>query len=305
MLSCAPYRRASSGTLLALDCARTVHAAVDRRMPEAAALTAWLGQHAAALGLSDADIPEDTEKSGGSSRRGVPVRDWRKVEAALAREGTGTPDAFDAVAPQWLAAIAARLELDSVATSILALALHYRLDRRVERLFDALSECRGGGSRFNREAGLIALLLGASTAEVATQLTTDGKLLSSGLLCLGDQGTLIVLDPLLSLLRRDIPPAADFYDQLLGAITVDPLPWNAFAHLGTEAEIAASVLRAALESQQTGVGILLYGPPGTGKTSFAATLAARVDARLRPITEADEYGSEPSRQERLAGFRLA
>ena len=27
---------------------------------------------------------------------------------------------------------------------ILALALHYRLDQRVERLFDALSECRGG-----------------------------------------------------------------------------------------------------------------------------------------------------------------
>ena len=45
--------------------------------------------------------------------------------------------------------------------------------------------------------------------------------------------------------------------------------------------------------------------PGTGKTSFAATLAARVGARLRPVAEADDDGGEPNRYERLAGLRLA
>ena len=112
-------------------------------------------------------------------------------------------------------------------------------------------------------------------------------------------------DALLSLIQRDISPAADFHDQLLGAVTTQTLPWEAFAHLGQEAEIAASVLRAALAGRQPGVSILLYGPPGTGKTSFAATLAARAGASLRPVTEADEFGSEPERQERLAGLRIA
>jgi SpoVK/Ycf46/Vps4 family AAA+-type ATPase len=53
------------------------------------------------------------------------------------------------------------------------------------------------------------------------------------------------------------------------------------------------------------VNILLYGAPGTGKTSFAATLAARVGARLRPVAEADDDGNEPNRDRRLAGLCLA
>jgi len=57
--------------------------------------------------------------------------------------------------------------------------------------------------------------------------------------------------------------------------------------------------------RESGLNILLYGPPGTGKTSFAATLAARVGARLRPVAEADDHGDEPERHERLSGLRLA
>src|SRR5262249_48093243 len=105
--------------------------------------------------------------------------------------------------------------------------------------------------------------------------------------------------------RRDISPSADLYDQLLGTPPIASLPWDAFAHLGREAEVAASVLRAAIARQESGVNILFYGPPGTGKTSFAATLAARVGAHLRPVAEADEDGGEPLRHERLAGLRLA
>ena len=109
----------------------------------------------------------------------------------------------------------------------------------------------------------------------------------------------------MSLIRQDMSPSADFYDQLLGAIAVDPLPWESFEHLGREAEVVASVLQAALSGRESGINILLYGPPGTGKTSFAATLAARTGARLRPVAEADEEGGEPARHERLAGLRLA
>jgi ATPase family associated with various cellular activities (AAA) len=84
------------------------------------------------------------------------------------------------------------------------------------------------------------------------------------------------------------------------------LPGSALVGVvGREAEIAASVLRAALDQRESGINLLFYGPPGTGKTVFAATLAAHVGARLRPITEADEAGEEPCRQERLAGLRLA
>ena len=174
---------------------------------------------------------------------------------------------------------------------MLALALHYKLDQRVERLFDAASECRGLVTRFRRDSGLIALLLQATPAEIEMRLRGDAKLRASGLFHLEQDGELHVLERLVSLIRQDVPPTADFYDQLLGAIAVDPLPWESFEHLGQDAEVVASVLHAALAGQESGINILLYGPPGTGKTSFAATLAARSGARLRPVVEAAAGGT--------------
>ncbi|WP_159014582.1 AAA family ATPase [Acidisoma sp. S159] len=167
-----------------------------------------------------------------------------------------------------------------------------------------MSECRGGRTTLHRDAGLMAMLLQAPIAEVVGRLTAEAKLLASGLFRIERHGDLSVLDRLLSLIRQDVPPGADFYDQLLGSIASEPLPWEAFPHLGREAEVAASVLRAALARREPGVSILLYGP-GTGKTAFAGALAAKVGARLRPVGEADDSGNEPSRYERLAGLRLA
>jgi transitional endoplasmic reticulum ATPase len=294
----------TSGKRMALACARGVYEAVDRRMPEAAALANWLRQSATAFGLPDTAIPDDDTPCR-SRGRGVPTRDWRKIGPALTLAEAALPGNANAPADRWIAAIAATLALDPLEGRVLALALHYRLDKPVDRLFDAMSECRGGVSGFHRDTGLIALLLHAPTATVEMRLTAGAKLRASGLLRLGQDGELHVLERLVSLVRQDAPPAKDFYDQLLGAIAADPLPWDSFTHLGREAEVVASVLRAALAGRESGINILLYGPPGTGKTSFAATLAARTRARLRPVAEADEDGGEPARHGRLAGLRLA
>jgi len=289
---------------LALRCARNVFDATDRRMPEARALASWLSQSASAFGLADAAVPDD-DALHHARRRGVTAQDWRKIGAALQECGIFLPERQDAPIDRWLGAITKTLALDELEADILALALHYRLDRRVERLFDTLSDSRGDQTQFRRDATLIALLLNAPTAEVASRLTPGARLQASGLLRAQRHGELEVLERLTALMRREISPEADIYSQLLGTTPTEPLPWDAFAHLGREAEVAASVLRAALDGQESGINILLYGPPGTGKTSFAATLAARVGARLRPVAEADDDGGEPCRHERLAGLRLA
>lgn len=295
---------ASGFLLLALRCARNVYDAVDRRMPEALVLAKWLSESAAGFGLNEAGLPDDDALDRGK-RRGVAIQDWRKIGVALEEAERYLPERRDTPIDRWLGAITETLSLDPLEADILALALHYRLERRIDTLFDCLSECRGGPQRFHRDAALIALLLNASTADVASRLASGARLQESGLLRLERDAGLDVPKQLLSLLRRDVSPGADPYDQLLGTMTTEPLPWAAFTHLGREAEVAAAVLRAALSGQESGVNILLYGPPGTGKTSFAATLAARIGARLRPVAEADDDGDEPTRYERLAGLRLA
>lgn len=288
---------------LALQCARNVYRVIDRRLPEAAALAGWLAENAAAFGLSESAVPDDDSR--GSRRRGVTVADWEKVGTALECAASDPPGGGQGTIDCWVDALARRLALDALEARILALALHYRLDRRIEGLCDAISECRGRPTRFMRDAGLIALLLSAPEAGIANRLASEARLLASGVLHLGRCADLSVPERLMWLIRRDVMPSADIYDQLLGATTNAPLDWASFAHLGREAEVAAEMLRAALARRESGVNVLLYGPPGTGKTSFATTLAARIGARLRPVAEADDDGDEPNRDERLAGLRLA
>src|SRR5690606_3494907 len=120
---------------------------------------------------------------------------------------------------------------------------------------------------------------------------------SSGLLRVEQDGELRALERLVNLVRRDGLPDRDLRDHLLGTLAGDPLPWEAFSHLGEQAEIAAALLGTALARRETGVNILLYGPPGTGKTSFAASLAAKAGACLRPVAEAAENDAEPGRSE--------
>jgi len=311
----APFRRrpaaasarhdgASGCTRLALRYARNLHEATDRGLPEAATLASWVSTHANSLGLPQAQMPEE-DLFCPPRGRGISADAWRKVGRLLRSAEARAPGHADGVAAGWLRALAAALDLDPVETAIAELALQYRLDRRVERLFDAVSECRSGAHRFHRDTGLIAFLAGAFPAEVETRLMPGGRLLASGLLHVEQDGDIQVLEQVTSLVKRGVAAAPDLRGQLLGATLDEALPWDAFEHLGREAETAAAVLRAARARGEIGISVLLYGPPGTGKTSFAATLAARVGAVLRPVAEADENGDEPTRRERLAGLRLA
>jgi len=292
------------GAMLALHCARNAYDAVGHRSPEATALAQWLQRNAASFALPDTAAPALADPAARSRYVGVPLPAWRRIGAALDRAATGLP-CPEATADRWIAAVGAALVLDTVEMRILSLCIRYQLDERVEYLLDMLSECRGGASELRRDAGLFALLLNEPATEIAACMMNGARLLSGGLLNVDQYGALTVLPRLVSLIRQDIEPGADIFAQLLGSAEMDVLPWEAFCHLGREAETAAALLRAAVAGCERGISVLLYGPPGTGKTSFAAALATRIGARLRSVGEADDGGGEPSRHERLAGLRLA
>ena len=118
----APFKRrrtvarntCTSGMRMALDCARNVYEAVDRRMLEAAALANWLRQNAATFGLPDTAIPDD-DAPRRSRRRGVPMPDWRKIGSALTSAEAAVPDNANAPADRWIEAITGTLALDPLA----------------------------------------------------------------------------------------------------------------------------------------------------------------------------------------------
>ena len=290
---------------IAFRYAAHAYAGLDRHMDEAAALTGWLAKSARALGLSDAQAPRDEQLA--RAKPGVPVtvEAWREVGRSLeaGRRIAAQDPATDA--GRWCSAVALALRLGPIEADILALAMHYTFDRSTKMLFEALSSAGHGRTRFHVAPYLIALLLGEPASDIQAHLATSARLQSSGLLTADEDSDLNILPRLHLLVGRASPLGPDLASQLLGSTAPDPLDWRSFAHLGREAETAAALLRAALAQREVGVNILLYGPPGTGKTSFAASLAARVGAPLRSVTETDDDGAEPTRSDRLAGLRLA
>jgi len=288
---------------LVIRWARNLYKSCDRRDPEAQALAGWLAERALALGYTDLGIPDDYRYR--ERPNGVSEQVWRKVGGALNGNFAIAQDRREALVGRWLDVLVETLGLDPLEAQILVMALYRDLGMRFTRLYEALYTRLGRCLHFQRDIDLLAKLLEAPPNAVDTRLMPDARLMTSGMLRMESEGRLVVLGRLSALIKYDIEPAADLYDQLLGPVTTEPLPWEAFEHLGPEAALAVSILRAAVDQGERGVNILLYGPPGTGKTSFAATLAAQAGMALRPVGESGEDGGEPDRQERLAGLRLA
>ena len=293
------YTAIAGGTRLAFGLANNVAEVVDRRMPEARALAEWLDYKRGPLGLPDG------ANFAGSGKAPLAVATWQRVRTTIAREWRTAPAGAQSMVDQWLDVLTSRIGLDSLAAQLLWLTLAHHLDDRIEFLIEQLSEVRGGRRQLQADPGLIGLLLQAEPDVVERALRPDALLRASGLLQIDRDGNLVGLGRLVRLVRMSVRPGEDPIAQLLGPVQAPTLPWDTFAHLGRPAGLAAELLRAALARREPGINILLYGPPGTGKTSFAATLAAEAGALLRPVSEEDESGHEPTRHERLAGLQLA
>ena len=281
--------------------ADNVARSVDRRMPEAGGLAGWLDQDRAQLGL-----PDGEDFGTGNIRwTALPVPAWRRLRAAITRGTRTAPDQAMSPIERWLILLTDHLGFNAAERDILRLALLYQLDDRVEHLVDRISSARGGPAHLQADIPLLALFSAAESGAIEHAIQPEGRLLASGLLRIRGDGIFEPIDRLVSLIRSGSLPKADPFSQLLGPAAIDTLPWDAFAHLGQHARVAADLLSAAVARREPGVNLLLYGPPGTGKTTFAAALAARIGARLRPVMEQDSIGGEPNRRERLSGLRLA
>ncbi|GBQ48478.1 ATPase AAA [Komagataeibacter sucrofermentans DSM 15973] len=294
-----PRVRGETRRLLEMLC--VLHGSIHRGSRDAGALVRCVVQAQPDLALPDKDLPAAPRHDGENPPTAT---EWKRLGHAL--EEIRLQHANDrGYVDAWLDELSHATGLGSVASEVLGLAMCYRLNGHFEQLWDDLCENRSRGPFLCEDIPLLHLLLGQEEDAIATALAPDGQLRMSGLMTVDEDGDITLLPRLMALMNRRASVVGDIRSMLLGQPRTATLPWEAFAHLGQQAEIAAKLLKAAVATHASGINILLYGPPGTGKTEFAATLARHIGATLYPVGEADSAGDEPSRHERLADLRCS
>lgn len=203
-----------------------------------------------------------------------------------------------------LRAVAELLQLNPAESAVMGALVRDRVVPQAEDLFETLEldELRLG------DGGVISLLsamLDLTRGETVDALSARGKLISSGLFTADYRSDCQPLAALTGFLQSQAQPVADVRAALLGEPLTHSLEWEDYEHLRADRELAANLLGRAATERAKGIHILLYGPPGTGKTEFCKTLAARLNLKLYGVGQADEQGQEPSRDQRIASFRLS
>ena len=199
--------RSLSGALLARHCAARAHAALGPRMPEGIALATWFTE------VSSPDGPEEiidllpTPWSGEPPKR-LTGAGWQRLGRAIGKEEARPQTLPERAAEAWGEALSRRLALDPLDSAILALALQYAFNHHFERLFDMLSQSRGGPPHFHRNPRLFGLLLGETPERIECRLAGRAKLLTSGLLHPGKTGNLSLPHRLVALIRAGVAPIA-------------------------------------------------------------------------------------------------
>ncbi|MCJ8353047.1 AAA family ATPase [Novacetimonas hansenii] len=284
-----------------LDMLCALHGSIHRGARDAGSLVRCAVQAQPDLGLPDKALPAMIRRDGDAPPTAT---EWKRLGHAL-EEARDAQAGHGGYLDAWLSELRRATGLDDAATDILGLAMCYRLNGHFEQLWDDLCENRSRGPFLCEDISLLHMLLNRAEMEIAAALAPEGQLRMSGLMSVDEDGDITLLPRLMALMNRRARVVGDIRSLLLGQPRGASLPWEAFAHLGEQGEIAAKVLAAAVRDHAPGINILLYGPPGTGKTEFAATLAAQIGATLYPVGEADSSGDEPSRHERLADLRCS
>ncbi|MGQ0503115.1 MAG: AAA family ATPase [Panacagrimonas sp.] len=203
-----------------------------------------------------------------------------------------------------LRAVARLLQLSPAEAVVMSTLVREKVVPQAEDLFEtlALDELRIGDSGV---VTLLAAMLGLTRTEVVEALSPRGRLIASGLFTTDYRSDCQPLASLTSFLQSQAQPVEDVRAALVGEPLTHSLEWEDYEHLHEDRDLASSLLGNAASEQAKGIHILLYGPPGTGKTEFCKTLSSKLGLKLYSVGQSDERGHEPSRDQRIASFRLS
>lgn len=274
----------------------------DHGSAVASAIVKWLRNNGDAIGISITAKAAGKRKKSGSGalrrvRHSVDPKLWREVRAATAESRREYCDVPEDLLSRNLTALSDTLDLDAADRALFEFVARYSMSTRLENFCDAIV----GTAMIN------SLELAARAVDVpigdALRRFRAGALPRCGLIdiCTGrnEYFAIHLPHPLMVALSPPMNGTADIENSLIGAPQTGALTRADFALHGPEWDFVSALLTQALATSSKGVNVLLYGPPGTGKTEFCRSLATQLGLALHAVGETDEYGREPSRDDRL------
>ena len=229
--------------------------------------------------------------------------EWQRLGEALRNEFAAVRNARPDRTARRLRRLATAMHLTRTDTAILELLLCRQTNSLVESMLDDIFQDMRRHRLIMQKA--LPCLLGLSVNAFWKRFASDAPLIASGLVSVDEDGEVRFIDRLTRLHWLPNEAGSDVRRLLLDEAKPGELSWSDFDHVADDRDHVERVLKGALRTGAKGVNILLYGPPGTGKTEFCKTLAARLEAPLYVVGEAESTGGEPSRYERLQELRFA
>ena len=275
--------------------------------PEARALAECVAERGDRLTVPDCSAGRIEEGLRAYSHGELTAARWRQLRDILKSQQAATKRVRADRTALRIRRLGREMRLSRTDIVILELLLRYHTQAAIESIID---DVFGRGSRrfvhvFNVGNRALPDLLGLSFGSCFARLATQAPLVRSGLVSIDNDGEIKPIDLLKRLVHTPGNTGVDAQCLLFDTSHPGELEWSDFEHVAEDRDHVESLLTGALQVRETGVNILIYGSPGTGKTEFCRTLARRMEVKLYSVGEADEWGHEPCRRERLQELQLA
>ena len=277
---------------------------------EARALAECVAERADHLTVADCDARRIEERLYACSHGKLTAARWQQLRDILKGQQAETKRVRADRTALRIRRLGREMKLSRTDIAILDFLLRYQTQPAIESIVDAI--VRGGDRRFvnvlNVGRRALSDLLGLTYGSCFARFAIHAPLVRSGLLSIDNDGDIKPIDRLKRLVHTPGNTGADARRLLFDIGPPAELEWSDFEHVAQGRDHVESLLKGALQALQargTGVNVLIYGSPGTGKTEFCRTLARRLKVKLYSVGEADDWGNEPNRCERLQELRLA
>ena len=290
---------------LILSCLSNLASRLHHHRPEARALAECIAARSYQMTAADCAERKIKKTLSGYSQGELSEARWQQLRDILKSQQAATKHVRADRTALRIRRLGREMQLSRTDITILELLLRYHTRPVIESIIDEIFLNPIKHPVFRDGSRALPDLLGLSVGSCFARFATRAPLVQSGLVSIDDDGGFKPIDRLKRLVHAPGNTGTDARCLLFDIAPPSELEWSDFEHVAEGRDHVERLVTGALEAGETGVNVLIYGSPGTGKTQFCRTLVRRLEVKLYSVGEEDDWGHEPTRNERLQELQLA